>query len=525
VKPRCGAALVLSIAALANAAALVSPLAAATKLEGEYQLMMDMRKSQRFFPWDWDSNNNDSYTGAQFRLFSAPRAGVEAFMRIEADWKDSENNTERPLFQFREAHARFRWDRITRGVDSHLFSRQERFWVDNYLIKVVETDPLKNDRWGSNAQGVRIDTWGYLGLNTSFVATDFSDQFNPVLGTGDPGRGSPLRTDDAYIARVRREFFKDRALRLGATWNRKEENQNNERPEHAEVFAFDSRYRFRNVDYSLEYAQSQSPLLASSVYFPHELDRKITVFGSSTPVRFPDRGVLLAEIRSLRIGAPMIGYLNFVPTYWRRGALYENRAGDGNRDETGYNMNFWYLLPERAITITTNFKQLHKYAFENRSFQEFYNEAYIEFVNGFTGKTFYRKQRTIRTLGRDVDIEIHNDAFFEVQVESQLAWLRVQSKLKDIGQVTHKQLYSIENSINLTSKVKVYNRFAFGNDPNFLRKGIFSQLQYRPTGSMEMFIEYGPSWIGDSSTPVDDGDLEGGGDQTDIMKFILKGSF
>jgi len=500
---------------------------AATKIEGEYQLMMDMRKSQRTFPWDWDSNNNDSWTGAQLRLFSQPRANVESFFRIEADWNQPDNNTERPLFQFREAHLRFRWDLGGRGFDSYLFSRQDRFWVDNYLIKVVESGddfraPLRNGRWGPNAQGIRLDTWGFWGLNTAFIASDFSDQYDPANN-----QGSVTKTDDAFVARVRREFFSDRRLRLGVTWNRKQENQINEPTQQSEVYAFDSNYRWRNVDFALEYAESRSPIQRSSVTLPDGLDRKTTFFRHALPLELGNSSVLVAEVRTITFGTPSLGYVNFWPTYWQRGPLWDNRAASDARDETGFRIHSWYLVPDRAITITSILTQWSKYAFERRDDREIYNEAYIEFVNGFTGKTYYKQTRTIRDLDGIKQPETHNDAFFELQVESRLAWLRVQSKLKDIGQSFAKQLYSVENRFNLSDRVTVYNRFVFGNDASILRKGIFSQIQYHPAGSRawEIFVEYGPSWIGDDSTPVNDGDLEGGGDQTDIIKFILKGTF
>lgn len=521
--------------ALAALAALLAgvwaiPAAAATKVEGEYQLMLDARKDQRFFPWDWDSNNNDNWTGAQLRLFSAPRAGVEAFLKFEADWNDPNNNSRRPEFQYREAHVRYRWDLGGRGVDSYLFSRQDRFWVDNYLIKVVEGGPL-ND--GGNAQGVRVDTWGFFGFNTTVIASDYSAQFNPVNPEGNPARGSVLQTDDAYVVRMRREFLGQKALRLGFTFNRKNENQINEPVERAEVYAFDSRYTWTgpqlgpldlsSTDLALEYAESRSPITA--VTFSEAQDREVTVFKKSTGLHLPDRGILVGEIRTIRLGAPQAGYLNLAPVYWNRGPLWDNRAGASNRDETGFAFNTWYMLPERAITLTNNYVRYKRRGFEKREDIEYYNEVYVEFVNGFTGKSYYRQRDIVRDAGGLETKEEHDDWFNELQVESRLAWLRVQSKIKDLGTPARKQLYAIETRLNLTDRLQAYNRFAFGNDASILRKGLFTQLRYRPTGSMEMFIEYGPSWIGDSATPVDDGDLEGGGDQTDIFKFILKGTF
>jgi hypothetical protein len=101
----------------------------------------------------------------------------------------------------------------------------------------------------------------------------------------------------------------------------------------------------------------------------------------------------------------------------------------------------------------------------------------------------------------------------------------VQAKVKDVGRPEHKQLYVVENSVNLTNTLKAYNRFAFGNDASILRKAVFIQLQYRPTGNVEMYLQYGPDWIGSGQTPVDEGNLQGSGDQADVVKLILKGFF
>jgi hypothetical protein len=42
---------------------------------------------------------------------------------------------------------------------------------------------------------------------------------------------------------------------------------------------------------------------------------------------------------------------------------------------------------------------------------------------------------------------------------------------------------------------------------------------------MQLFLSYGPWWIGDSPNPVDDGDLAGGAQNKDILKFVLQGFF
>lgn len=486
-----------------------TPSHAVTRLEGEYQLMLDARKDQRFFPWDFDSNNNDNYDGAQLRLFSTPRRNTETFLKLEADWRSPENDAPRPNLQFREAHLRYQWDiKPNQGVESYLFFRQDRYWADSYLIRLVKTDILKDDRYGPNGSGIRVNTWGLLGANATFIASDFADQYNPASGTG-----TPFNTDDAYVARIRREFL-DRSLRVGFGFNRREENQVGERVEKASVYAFDTRYQWKGIDYSLEYAFSQSPITAGDLSFPGDWTGGIS-----------ERGVAIAEIRSFRLGNAKTGYVNFAPTGWVRGPLYDNRLDDSGRDEVGWNLNGWYLLPERAITLTGNYRDFQKTTTEKKREREAYAEAYIEFVKGFTGKLYYRERDIVRDISGRVTLEEHDDLFGEVQVESRLAWLRIQGKLKDKGIESQKALFNLDTSVNLTDRLKVYNRFSFGNDPAILRKGIFMQMQYRPTGNVEMFLEYGPSWIGDDSTPVNDGDLEGGGDQVDLVKFIIKGQF
>jgi hypothetical protein len=485
----------------------ITPAGALTKLEGEYQLMLSMRKSllDRPYPWDFDSNNGENYDNAELRLFSQPRPGVEAFIKHHTVWDQTDNGGRRPHLQYRESHLRFRHDMTTRGWDTYLFSRQNRFYFEKYLIEIAKSDLLKHgDKRGDAAQGARLETWGYGTLTGTFVAS------NDVSGI--------------YIGRLRREFW-GRRLRLGTTAARKVDFNN----EMADVWAFDSRYNWRDIDFSLEYAQSTSPINtvpARTYQYPEALGRPLSVLRRPIGITLPDESVLTGEIRALRFGTPRAGYLNVAPLYWHRGPRFENRTGDANRDETGFQLNAWYLLPERAITLTSNYKRFSKSAYERRQEIEFYNEAYVEFVNGFTGKTYFRQRETRRyTLGANYRAEDHDDWFNELQVESRLAWMRLQSKIKDVGQRTRKQLYALETRVNLTDQVKSYNRFAFGNDPSRLRKGIFTQIQYYPSSNVVMFIEYGPNYIGDASTPVDDSDLEGGGDQSDVFKFILKGTF
>jgi hypothetical protein len=506
------------------ALASATPSRALTKIEGEYQLMVESRKNNRAYPWDFDSNSYDNFNNAQLRIFSQPRTGVETFFKLDSDWHPNDNNGSRPEFQFREAHIRMRREFGKRGVDAYLFSRQDRFWVDSYLINFVGGR--------GDAQGIRLDTWGFGGSNLSLVVADQSSQFNPADFSGnDPvvPRDSlagvrERRTDDLYVLRLRREFLKDQKLRLGFTFNRFEgwtgRDSLSGPQQWTSVFGFDSRLRLGKTDVSVEYGESRPTLETGN-----GRSGAVTIGKRPTPLHLSDRSVLQAEIRSLRVGSPRTGFLNVTPGWWSRGPRWRNSIGGPNADETGFILQSYYLLPERAITYSNQFSAYGNKVFSRNSTREMYNELYIEFVNGFTGKTAYRRRDSYSPNGGVLRKDTRLEWFNEVQVESRLAWLRVQSKLRDIGKPERKQLFSIENSLNLTAHTKVYNRFVFGNDASILRKGLFTQLQYRPTGNMELFVQYGPDYIGGGSTPVDEGNLNGNGDQFDQFKIILKGNF
>lgn len=501
---------------------VTDPAQAVTKINGEYQLMLDLRKDQRIFPWDWYSNSNQNETPARLRIFSQPTSGLEAFVEAEARWHSIDNGASRPEFHYRSAHLRFRQERGGRGFDSYVFSRQNKFWVDNYLIPFV---------YGrGNSQGVRVDTWGYFGVSLAVIAADYSDQFNPTnfpagLPRDSVARQAVNRTDDAYIVRMRRSFMKDQKLRMGFTYNRFEGNQGdslNHQRDHVAVYGYDARYRFLGADVSLEYGESQSA--RPPVKFP-DTPNEITIFKRSTGIALDRRSVIQAEIRSIRLGTRQTGYLNLTPSWWQRGPEWQNAIGGPNRDETGFSLTTVYLVPARAITYTNNYRWYGNKATTRFDDREIYNELYVAFVNGFTSKVYYRNRQTFRENAGLRIRDDFNEWFAELQVESRLAKLVLEVKSKNLGRPEHKQLFAVETVVNLTDKVKIYNRFTFGNDASILRKGIFSELQFRPSGNTEMYLQYGPDYIGGGSVPVDEGNLQGSGDQADIVKFIIRGNF
>ena len=164
---------------------------------------------------------------------------------------------------------------------------------------------------------------------------------------------------------------------------------------------------------------------------------------------------------------------------------------------------------------------------------------YTEYLNGFTSKVFYRTRRGETGPGAGSNCiapasggtRFHQDTreyFGEVTAQSTLAWARLQFKSRRLVEgyrLTHQQLASFESNVNITPTLKLYSRLTFGNDATRTRTSTYGQLQYRPRDSMELFLSYGPWWIGDSPNPVDDGDLAGSAVNRDIFKVELHGWF
>ncbi len=439
---------------------------------------------------------------------------MEGFVRFEADWNTGSNNNERPVYQYREGHVRFWKDFDGAQAEAWLFSRQDRYWVESNLLELVRSGNLTD---GGNSQGARFNLNHWRGLDVNYIVSDFSGQSRVGGGV------TPPASDDAQVFRLRRSFMENR-IRTGMTYTRKIEAQEGETGFN-EVYGYDFRFSFFNSDLFVEYADSKiagpdaKPQSSWSFDLSHITDSEFNKM-------LPDDAAFKAEFRSIRFGNPTFGFYNIAPLYYYYGKDYGAWLGDGTNDLVGYKINTWYLIPGRAVTLTIDWEENRKSTFEDKKWTRFRTEIYTEYVNGFTSKIWYDRRKTIDYANPLFDEVTKNyDLFGEVQVESRLAWMRVEGKIKDLDTPRRKVLTSLESTVNLSPRVKIYSRYAFGNDPVGLRKGIFSELQYRPRDQVEIFLSYGPWWIGDDSVPVNDGDLEGSANNKDIIRLIVKGNF
>lgn len=527
---------------------------ALTKLEGYYSMQLDIRKQDRSYQWDYDANSGDGsdWNYFELRLLSTPKPGAEAFVKTYAQWNPFLSSDRRPSFLLQEGHVKYRIEKGPRAYEAYMFSRERRYWVDNHLIGVVYDDRASND---GNADGVRMETWGPHGFNLSYAFSDFAGQSTPGSGA-QPDR--PKNTDDAHIVRVRRNFLPGNRLRVGMTNAMvvrapqsilfpltDSTGATRDTSTYVNVIAGDTRFTVGGADISVEYAQTFKP----GWQYTNLVERR---WCTDRPSGFalgklndglwralPSSGVFRAEVRSLRVGTPKLGYFYVAPSYRVLGRQWDNPLGDGTRDEAGYYVNTWYALPQRAITLTGNYGNYDKRFDESAHWSDLYAEMYTEYLDGFTSKLFYRSRRgaTGPGLGSECNAPASGgtrynqdirEYFGEVTAQSTLAWARLQFKSRRVVEgyrLTRQQLASFESNVNVTQSLKLYSRLTFGNDATRTRTSTFEQLQYRPASNMELFVSYGPWWIGDSTNPVDDGDLAGSAVNRDIFKVELHGWF
>jgi hypothetical protein len=536
---------------------------AVTRLEGYYQTQLDIRKQDRSYQWDFDANSGDGsdWNYLELRLLAQPRPNTEAFLKTYAQWNPFLSNDRRPTFLFQEGHIKYRLERGARAYEAIAFSRERRFWVDNHLIGLVYEDAASG---GGNAAGLRLETWGPRGFNAVYVLDDFSNQSTPDRGALP---NAPVPTDDAHILRARRNFLSADRLRLGVTEVHvvrvpqpyafltsvtdtagvaRLVTVQRDTSSYVNVLGVDTRFTIGTTDIAIEYAQTAKPEFAyaravtsDSLYRDPPAGLDLSRLDEGLWRALPSTAVLRAEIRSLRVGTPRLGYLSIAPSYRILGRQWDDPIGEGTRDEVGYFINSWYLIPQRAITVTGNYGHYRKRFDENACWTDRYGEMYTEYVNGFTSKFAYRDRDGFTgPLGlegcHDLEASVlsyHQDTrefFAEVTAQSSLAWARLQFKARRVVEgfrLMHQQLYALESSVNLSPSVKVYTRLTFGNDATRTRTGTFTELQFRPYSNMEMFLSYGPWWIGDTPNPVDDGDLAGSAVNRDIVKATLRGWF
>jgi hypothetical protein len=481
-------------------AALLAPAGAVTTLEGYSSIMTEWRSSGGGDP-SWALENPQLY--AEFRLKSTPWRDIDSFLKISAEsnrWVDDAKDTK---FFFREAHVRFRAERF----ETHLFTGQDRFWLNEPLLQIVDQNQVKHDDWGPRAQGVRLDFWdtyGFYGAafmseRSDYVSADWSELseteqgYYPGSAEGDTITSS---TDDYRGFRINRKLWDDRLL-VGSTYARKDFSGSayaGESSQFDETIAFDAELalgdilpfltRFGRVTWVSEYGRTTS--------------------GHLWDDDDPDVDGFKTEVRDVRAGP--LRFLGSWETYGKD--FYNQGLASGDRqnlnDYTQYYVEGHYRVPLKAVNLKGWLRHAEpedptstSHAQSIGTTDEWGSEAYLEFLNGFTGKAEYKVYEDNNGTWPNL--------FCEVTGENRLVKLRTQFRIKDIDTDYELTVYGFEANVNLSDQWKFYARVMNVDEATESRQTAFAQIRYLGWNSAEFFVEFGNP--DHSNDLVNDGDF------------------
>ncbi|MCF7918837.1 MAG: hypothetical protein K9N06_02865 [Candidatus Cloacimonetes bacterium] len=481
--------------------AFLSLQAAPLRFEGYLEGQYGANQQADEFKWNiWDPN---IYFEARFN--SSPMPGTDMFFKFYSDKDNPEYQSGKSaLAVLTEGHVSFRQEMSVVGMETNLFTREGgRYWLDGSMLGLLNTGSVNND---GNGQGVRMDFW-MPSSSLTYVISDFSS------GAG----------DDVHLARFRQNLFNN--LRLGATYQRKNYASGGAR-DYNQLYSADAKYQLGSYYLNWEIA-------ATSVPAEEDVTLKLKEYEDSSELSdFFKRNIASKmEVSGFKTGNVKLGYITVTPGAYFLGDTYRNYMGNNEKNKYGYWVNSYYLVPQRAITITCNYWGNRKMVPDTLMIMDqeklsydpvsnLYTELYVEFINGFKWKlSFNKKDETWQGSGYK-----HYDVFTELQVENRLAKLLSQFKIKDLGETSEKQIWGIECSVNLTERWRLFSRGMVANDRGGSRYSIFGELSYKIGGNAEAYIQYGPGWWGQYGLVNDDG-FASGGEMKEELKLIVKGWF
>jgi len=514
-----------ALAAAALVAFAAGDGAALTTLEGYSEFMGELTSSGGDDP-TWELGNPKIYS--ELRLKSTPWKNIETFLKISAEsnrW--DEDHFKETEFFFREAHMRYRWS----NFETHLFTGQDRFWLNEPLLEIVNPGVIKHDDYGPRAQGIRADFWDVHGFSGAAFISERSDYGKADWGSLDdaeqdahpgsaPGDTISTNTDDYRGFRVTRSFFQNNML-FGTTYARKDysdDGQPGSSPFYGdgskfdEVIAFDAEMalgelipvltQFGRVTWVAEYGRNTSGHLWD--------DEDPAVNGFKT------------EIRDFRAGP-----FRFAGSYGEYGAdFYTAGLAQGYKNDLNDYQRYYaeahYRVPAKAINLKgwlIHAEPMHpgltSYSNSVGTIDEWGTETYVKFVNGFTGKGEYKVYED--------DNGTWPNLLFEVTGENRLVELTTQFRIRDIDTDYEVTAYGFESNVNLGEDWKFYARVLHVDEQTESRQTAFCQLRYNGWGGAEFFVEFGNP--DHSNDLANDGDFVSHGSGTttqEVFKAFLK---
>ena len=465
---------------------------AGTSLSGFYELNYEQLQD----------NPSDSHGGNlgfikhyfELRFFSKPTDWLETYHKLGASGEDVINPEK---FHCWENHIQFRrW-----GMEAVLFSNQWRHSFSEYLLGLISGEARGDE---GRAQGLRLDLHERRGFRSELMISQ-------------NGEG-----DDVYIGRFRKRLSS--RFDLGTTLLQRDWTDANVHPDSSynRVIASDLEIAFRNARYTLEYAESWNPSLQKQ-------DKRRWING-----RVGNHSAFKLEVRGLNLGS-----ISLLGHYRDYGREFHDHLSDqfhpidqgSSFDQTGYFIQAVIPVPRKAVTLTlrhdgydTSFDPekdtfLERQNGQRRSYRVRWTQAefYIEFKGGITARTNYEWYTNHDPVREEFKLSDHTESYFaEVQSENEIALVKFQVKIKDIGQrdrvyggtrrFGERTLFGTEVKANISEKWQVYARMAMVDARVDTWSTLMAHMGYFPSPQSEIYVEFGSGWHTDNDL-VNDNDI------------------
>jgi hypothetical protein len=497
---------------------VVPPAArAVTSLEGYSSFMTELRSDGGGDP-SWQLGNPEFE--AELRLKASPWQNVSSLLKFTAKSNRWMENLKDTRFFFREAHLQFRGEH----AEAYLFGGQNRFWLNEPLLEIVNQDNVKQDDYGPRAQGIRVDFWDMMGFTGAAFVSEKSDYFTKAVsglpageedyypGTTDADTITSS-TDDFRAFRLNRRLAADRIV-LGATYARKDF-----------IRYSDGFYHGRPGDFDEAAALDAEIAVGDLVPGLSRFGRLtwVTEFGRNSSgwlwnYEAPRPNGFKTELRDIKAG-PLRMLGSWEEYGWD---FYTPGLANGSRQDLNGHSKYYFEAQYRVPTKAVNLKgwtwqmdpELSRPT-DKRLQTEWGAEAYIEFVYGFTGKVQYKMYENKDGTWPNL--------FYQITGENKLVKLRTEYRIKDIGSDYELTAYGFEANVNLSDSWKFYARVMNVDEQTESRQTAFAQLRYLGWQGAEFFIEYGNP--DQSNDLVNDGDFvthDSGATTDKVFKAFLR---
>ena len=512
---------------------------AVNKLEGYYEMEASIQKTDQHWKFGPPGGEGMPKHYVEFKYLSWPYTNLESFFKLRATSNRDDNLTpesefKNPAFIGAEGHLKLNGE----NWESFLFYRQNRFWIhDDLILNLVDQNKLKNDNWGPQSSGIRLDFWDrdlwkIHGLGGTVIYSDDGGTFSWNANENFPDG------TDSFILRLRKNSFNER-LRVGTMYLRKDWTNTGIKLE-------DERQHYLNSSYNHVLSWDLS-------LYPRNLMRNGTRLGplnidnSSWIIQYAvshdpyqietddtrsdrDKDAFSIEVRNIRISdLTMHAWYNDFGINFRDYMSY--RFDEGNEyNRRQYHIEGFYLFPKKAITATISYDYYERKEIVKgeetgnlRPTYNFYSELYVEFIKGFKGKIGYNRWHGFDGSAEVFDFFTYPNIFAELSVENKLAKVRMQGRIRDFNTFREVYAYGFDMEFNATGRLKGYFRLLNVNEKTEARATVFAQIRYDIGYGAECFLEYGAPWDSDHLVNTDGFVNEGSGTRLNNMtKLFLK---